>query len=129
MSTLLPRDVLPQIPHDKLTEFIEFVKGHDIEVTEKDVPVSILKPIQKHVNADKVEKFKKDISAIKENPLIISKSGYILDGHHRWIAVKETDSSAKMKCIICGCKIRELIELGHLFDGSFVKSVDESYYI
>lgn len=120
----LPRDVLPQIPKNKLSEFIQFVKERDIPVKIGKISVAKLKPIQSEVNAEKVEHMKQDAKALKQ-PLIISKDGCILDGHHRWVALKELDDDMPANVILCVCPIKELVSLGHQFDGSFTKTIHE----
>lgn len=122
---MIPRHLLPQIPKDKYKEFIEFLQDHEIRVQVGKVLVSQLRPIQAHVNREKVESLKDDIQKAKNSPIIVSKDGLILDGHHRYIAMKEM-GFPKMAAIVCWCPIKELIELGHQFDGSFTKTVYET---
>ena len=59
-------------------------------------------------------------------PIIISKSGYILDGHHRFLAEKQLGHDY-IKCLVCNCNIRKLLEMGHLFPGSEIKQLGEVY--
>jgi hypothetical protein len=122
--TGIPRHLLPQIPKDEQDNFREFLEGNDVKTTLKRIKASALKPIQSEVNQEKVDQLKKEPQALAE-PIIVSKGGYLLDGHHRWVAQKELDPDAKMLCIVCECSIRQLVELGHEFDGSFTKTMKE----
>ena len=51
----------------------------------------ILIPTQKEINEDKALKIMEKMlkqKFSKKNPIVISKDNYILDGHHRWAALK-----------------------------------------
>jgi hypothetical protein len=89
------------------------------------VPVKFLKPIQSEVNRKKIENFKQNPDKLA-NPIIVSKGGYILDGHHRFLAAKELDPNTRIPALVARCGIKQLIELGHEFDGSFTRTVYES---
>jgi ParB-like nuclease family protein len=126
MTVKISRHLLPQIPGDKLAEFRSYMenKGIDCEMAMK--PVKSLRAIQKHVNREKVEHLKKNLKDAFKNPIIISKGGWILDGHHRWLAVMEVDPEAEILCEIFFCTINELIALGHKFEFSFTQDVKEA---
>jgi hypothetical protein len=127
---VIPRHALPQIPSEEYRNFIKFLKENGVHVTLVVVDTEQLKPIQAHVNREKVDHLKSNKSSLKL-PLIISKGGLILDGHHRWIARSELTGDNKSPyintvCIMAHCSIRKLVELGHQFEGSFTKTVFES---
>jgi hypothetical protein len=121
---MIPRHMLPQIPGDQLDEFREFLEGNGIDTKLKKLPAKILRPVQNEVNREKVDNLKAHPEKLGE-PIIISKGGFVLDGHHRWLAQKELDPNGKMLCVVCDCTIRQLVEMGHSFDGSFTKTVRE----
>lgn len=121
---MIPRHLLPQIPKEKYAEFVDFVRSTGTPMSAKLIQVSDLKPIQAHVNTSKIDKIKQDKSPLKI-PLIVSDDGFILDGHHRWIAAKELNPNGKILCIVVSCNLKDLIKLGHDFDGSFIKTVYE----
>jgi hypothetical protein len=121
--TKIPRHLLPQIPATKLPEFVSHLREAGIRSGLAALPVIKLKPIQAHVNREKIENLKQKSDLIKK-PLIVTREGYIVDGHHRWIALKE-NSVAKVPCLVCMCSLREILELAHNFDHSYVKSVHE----
>lgn len=121
---MIPRHLLPQIPKDQYKEFVEFMDDKGIKVKALLLPVKALKPIQAHVNRKKVDKLKKDKSAL-DTPIIISKGGFILDGHHRWLAQTELDGNGRIACIAVFVPLKDLIRLGHAFDGSFTRTVYE----
>jgi hypothetical protein len=126
----IPRELLPQIETNQLEEFKTFLEGHGVWAEFKQLPARSLKPIQEHVNKEKVAALMKD-PVKRAGPLIVSETGYILDGHHRWLAElaaakdESPDSDPSMKCLWCHCSIKTLFELAHQFDGSFTKTVHE----
>lgn len=122
---MIPRHALPQIPKDEIDTFRDFLIGYDVPAKFMMVPVRSLRPIQKHVNKDKVKKFMKD-DKIGDIPLIVTSKGQILDGHHRWLAIAALNPESKMLCLVCDCPLRDLVELGHEFEPSFTKTVQES---
>lgn len=121
---MLSRENLPQIPEDELDNFREYMHGQEIESKYIKISPSDLKPVQKHLNKEKVKKIYDDGEV--STPCIISNDNFLLDGHHRWAADLLIDKDKKIVCLQFNCSIYKLIKLGHLFDGSFVKSVSES---
>jgi hypothetical protein len=125
---MIPRHHLPQIPAKERERFREFLAGQEVKSKWAKIAISSLRPIQQAVKKDKVEFFKDHPEKLEE-PLIISREGYILDGHHRFIAQKELDPNSAMNCLVCNCSIKTLIELGHEFDGSEVKTMSEAWLL
>jgi hypothetical protein len=123
---MIPREHLPQIPANQRERFREFLRGMGVNSKWAKLPANSLKPIQQKVKKDKVEFFMSDDEK-RQEPLIISKEGLILDGHHRYLAQMQVDPEAKMKVLVCNCPMEQLIGLGHEFDGSEVKTMDESW--
>lgn len=124
----LRRDELPQIPKDQLKYFMDYCMRKGVFSRKFDIPVKDLKPIQKHVDREKVDKFKREFNKSCEHlqPLLTSKDRFVMDGHHRWLAAKEINPQFKYPCLEFDCSIAKLICLGHEFDGSFIKSIHEA---
>ncbi len=121
---MLPRHSLPQIPNDKFDDFRKYMEDNDISSKLIRLPVTHIKPIQKHLNKNKIKSIISDGDV--SNPVIISNDNYLLDGHHRWAAELVRDSSSKIICLQFNCSITTLLEFGHMFDGSFVRSISEA---
>ena len=121
---MLPRHELPQIPTKEVPRFVHFCQENGVPVRAVHIHVMKLLPIQKHLNVDKVKRFL-DIKDSYQVPLIISNDNHIVDGHHRWASAAVNDRNAKILCLQFGCDVKELVDLGHQFDGSVVKSVAE----
>lgn len=117
MSEGVDRRDLPQIPKDKVESFIGFMEKKGIEVARGLAQTKDLKSTQHSYRRSKVEKLLQDEKALKM-PLMVSKEGYILDGHHRWLAQRKAGN--KMTPVVrFGCDIDSLIAMGHAFPASF----------
>jgi len=121
------RDELPQIKGEDVDKFLAFLRRKGVEVEAGETKVADLKPTQSELNQDKVEKLAKDgrTDALR-SAIIISSDDYILDGHHRWAAVKKLDKDDTIRTKRADVPIKRLIQLGHEFPKSFTKAVDEA---
>lgn len=120
---MVNREDLPQIPRALIPKFGKFCKSKGIPVKVRHLPIRSLKPVQRHLNTEKV----KTLMGQKINsPLLVSQEGYIIDGHHRWAAEAMKNKDGKVICVQFGCPIDKMVELGHDFDGSTTKTIDES---
>jgi len=102
----------------------EFLNSLDAETTETEVDVTKLKATQNFLNGHKISKFMNQLqhgdedSGFTDNltkPIIVSKDGYVLDGHHRWAALVAQDmangggSNVNMKVKMVDMGIKELL--------------------
>lgn len=82
----IKRADMPQLPGDRLPEFLAEMRGRGISVTEGKVDPASLKPIQSEVSSKKVGGM---LNAMRDGTLpggaiVTTRDGYVLDGHHRW---------------------------------------------
>jgi len=82
----IPRAEMPQIRAIDVPEFLESLKAKGIKVESLPQRVGDLKPTQAELNMEKVAAMK-GMPSIQEKPIITSRDGYILDGHHRWAGI------------------------------------------
>lgn len=84
----IARKDMPQIPAERRGEFLADLAKEGISVTEEAVDPKTLKPIQKEVSSSRsgaiYNKFKEDGAIPTEQRILISKDGYVIDGHHTW---------------------------------------------
>jgi hypothetical protein len=118
----LARDELPQIPTKTIPEFVRHCQKNGVNVHAVKIGVMNLIPIQKHLKKEKVQGMLKNGTTV---PLMVSGDNHIMDGHHRWAAEAIKDRNAIVPCIKFDCAIPELVELGHSFDKSKVRGVNE----
>lgn len=106
---------MPQIETGKLAKAFSIIKKSGVPITTGTANVDTLKPSQKDIDMGKVNKIKQgfdDRSSVKDiKPFIVSKDGYIVDGHHRWMAVRSAYPNAKVPTIIIGLPIRMAVVL------------------
>jgi len=102
----------------------KFLNSLDAETKETEVDVTKLKATQNFLNGNKISKFMNQLqhgdedSGFTDNltkPIIVSKDGYVLDGHHRWAALVAKDmangggSNVNMKVKMVDMGIDELL--------------------
>lgn len=122
--TQIPRHLMPQIPKGKIDEFCRYLESCGISTAREQKPLNWFKPIQKHVNLEKVNSFVNDITKIDESPLVVTEDGYLVDGHHRWVAATKLNFES-LPVIMCSCPLKKFLKVAHDFDHSYVKSVNE----
>jgi len=137
----LSRAQLPQIKSTDVPEFIEWLDEKGVESLKTSVEVGDLTPIQKEINLDKTDSMAAkhtqgeiDLSAGK--PVMVSNDEYLVDGHHRWYALRELNPDNRLDTIIIDAPILDLISLMKEFPKTTYKSamdemsiepVNESY--
>ena len=83
----IARKDMPQIADKHHDDFIKSIRDSGILVKFKTINPKLLKPTQKEFSTDGIMRNLGKISTgTKKPPVIISKDGYIMDGHHRWAA-------------------------------------------
>lgn len=114
------RHGLPQIT--KWDDFVKAVNDAGGEIKDMDCKAAKLIPTQKNFNAKKV------LDIIERNdmgmPIVTSKDGYVIDGHHRWLAAHHTNT--KIKCRQISLNADEILELCKDADFIVKKKINES---
>lgn len=124
----IQRSQLPQIKSTDISEFIEWLKHtKHITVTHADFPVASLYPSQGEFNQVKIRELMKDKREHLKKPVIISADHYLLDGHHRWLALLNMDNKDTIPAIVVHMKILDLLAAAKEFPKSFTKTVVESF--
>ncbi|URC15214.1 nuclease [Paraglaciecola Antarctic GD virus 1] len=122
----IPRSEMPQIASRFVPQFITYLKKNGASTVTKMESVSTLKMTQDEVNNDKILRMINDAPAsVLAKPIIVSKDGFILDGHHRFVALLNKDKSAKLKIFKVDIIMKELLKLAHSFPQVEVKGINE----
>jgi hypothetical protein len=85
------------------------------------IPAGDLLPLQNQVWLDLVAGYTAEFgtpkpgSRVLDTPIIVSKEGYILDGHHRWAQVSVADPSLPMKALQVPLDIDTLLKMGRAY--------------
>lgn len=85
----IARKDMPQIPGKERARFLEEIEKSDgITVEKEKIDPTTLKPIQKEISAARsgaiYKKFQDDGEIPKNERILISKDGFVVDGHHTW---------------------------------------------
>ena len=115
---------MPQIEGKDIPVFVRWLRRQGVDTTREKVPADTLKPTQRHLDDQKAAGFSTAPKAVLDQPLLVSREGRILDGHHRWLYLKNEGEDVNV--LRCGARIDRLIELAHKFPSSFRKKLRES---
>jgi len=112
----LTRSELPQINSKDVANFRGWLDEQGIESFEARMEVGELTPIQKEINMPKVKSMMEkhsagEIDLVSGKPIMVSEDEYLIDGHHRWFALKELDPSNEMETINIAMNINDLLGL------------------
>ena len=90
------REDMPQVKNKDIPDMYQKLTDNGISCDVGVVECSRLKPMQDGINRDKVENMKDAIGRGEDmGHIVISKEGYIVDGHHRWVAMTEACGDKK----------------------------------
>ena len=114
----IPRKYMPQLTlrkkpfsHKLINEFRRHIKSkYGIKSHKATRKAKELNPSQNEISRPRVEGLiEDDIIDKQEVPLIVSKNGYIVDGHHRWAAFRMKAPKRPMDAIIIDAPIRDVL--------------------
>jgi len=123
----IDRKKMPQIKSADLQDFFKFLKDKKISTVRKTVDSSKLKASQGQFDKEKVKKALDDLMAgnLPDKPIVVSKDGYVIDGHHRWLAY--VNAGKDMDVFEVNVKAKELISLMSEYPKSFNKQLYEAF--
>lgn len=116
----IEREDMPQIPDDVHGAFVFWLMQRRVAVQEdREYSVGLIKFTQEDIDLEKV-KYMISSAGWQEpvgsgHPYLISEEGYLLDGHHRFIAELYGDSATHVFVFQIKLPILELIDLAHKF--------------
>jgi ribosomal protein S18 acetylase RimI-like enzyme len=84
----IARKDMPQIPSERRGEFLADLAKEGVSVDEESIDPKTLKPIQKEVSSSRsgaiYNRYKEQGGIPQEQRILISKDGFVIDGHHTW---------------------------------------------
>jgi hypothetical protein len=117
----IDRGEMPQLDDAVLPEFLKAYQAKGVSVTKGTVEVGRLKATQKNILAETAQGMANSYAEgsfdPSKKPIIISKDGYVLDGHHRWAAMLVTDPASKMRVFQVDVPIQTLLKDAAGFKG------------
>ena len=130
-SLNIARRSMPQIHNDKTDDFLEYLKKQNINYKRISVNPENFRASQNQFNNEKIIAmfesgfFKK----LADKPILVSKDNYIIDGHHRWVALYLNNVTnkvnRKMNTITINMNAKPLIDVMKNYDAVDFKKVKE----
>ncbi|QZE12048.1 PLxRFG protein [Klebsiella phage vB_KpnP_ZX1] len=111
----IPRAEMPQVKAEHRGPMVNFLAARGITHREGMVPADTLKPTQAEFSPERVARARESNS---DRSILVSSDGYVLDGHHQWLAAREKGDN--VKAIVLDAPIRDLLPLVHEFPSSLV---------
>lgn len=112
----IPRSDMPQVKAEHRGAMVNYLNARGVAHTEQSVPADSLKPTQGEYSTVKVQKAKYFEGGSRS--ILVSADGYVLDGHHQWMAAKE--QGQEVKAIRLDAPITDLIDMVKEFPSSTV---------
>ena len=112
----IPRAQMPQIKAVHRGAMTNFMNARGVKHEEQEVAADTLKPTQAEFSKEKVARAKD--APPTDRSVLVSKDGYVLDGHHQWMAALE--KGEQVKVIRLDADIDQLLTLAHEFPSSTV---------
>ncbi|HCU64535.1 MAG TPA: hypothetical protein DF774_02115 [Rheinheimera sp.] len=110
----IPRAEMPQIKAEHRGAMTQFLKARGVNHEQDSVPATELKPTQAEFSPSKVTKAMGFDGG--DRSILVSADGYVLDGHHQWLAKREKGDDVDI--IRFAAPISELISLANEFPSS-----------
>jgi hypothetical protein len=117
------RKEMPQVEGKNIPKFLDFLKSNGVKYTEKLVDSKSLRPTQSQFNQEKIQGMIDTIDAKKQHPIMVSKDGYVIDGHHRWLAYY--NMGRKMPVYQIDLNINDALDQMHDFPLSIKRGLKE----
>lgn len=112
----IPRAQMPQIKAVHRGAMTNFMNARGVKHEEQEVAADTLKPTQAEFSKEKVARAK--AAPATDRSVLVSRDGYVLDGHHQWMAALE--KGEQVKVIRLDAEIDQLLTLAHEFPSSTV---------
>lgn len=117
----IERKDMPQLAPDVIEKFIGSLKAKGIGVEDGTEHVGRLKATQKEIDAGKVTGMVEAVGAGKfapqDAPIVVSRDGFVLDGHHRWAALLVLNPDNQMKVRKVDMDAKDLVDAANSFEG------------
>lgn len=113
----IARHEMPQIAHGHYDDFFKYMQDSGVTFRKEMVTTKGLKATQKEfADAGIITSIIKGTDPTRTfKPIIISKDGYVIDGHHRWLAKLNTFPDGKIEAFRANKNGKEVLELTKKF--------------
>lgn len=113
----------PESDKTILEHMFDHLKSHGVKIEETTIPVGTLKATQQEIKAAKVYEMahshlKGDFDEIGDS-VVVSRDGYLLDGHHRWAALLTIDPQRRMRVKVIDMDMDDLLKEAQAVPGVY----------
>jgi predicted kinase len=124
----LSRTELPQVAASDLPDYLNWMKTEkNISSTFTDIPVSALYPSQGNFNQEKIKALMTKDRDWLRRPILISGDHFLLDGHHRWLALLNLDDQDTIPAFVLHANILDAIAATKDYPKAFMRTALESF--
>ena len=121
----ITRDKMPQVKQDDYQEYKTYLKDNGVTLRPEVIDAKDLKPMQSEFSdqgvAKQMNRNKEKGEGMNPKPLLASSDGYIIDGHHRWLAA--VNSGFKVNILRANVDAQELLSLTLKFPRVYFKDI------
>lgn len=110
----IPREQMPQIDAEHRGALVNFLAARGVAAEQEAVAPESLKPTQREFEPGKVRAMAGGAGGKRR--ILVSSDDHILDGHHQWLAKRESGESVEI--IRLDAPIQDLLRLAHQFPSS-----------
>lgn len=104
----VPRKDMPQVPTDSRGALVNFLEARGIKVSNETVRAVTLKPTQAEYSPAKVTKAAERMEGTQRK-ILVSQDGYLLDGHHQWLASRAMGVRQDVEIMRLNVPVREAL--------------------
>jgi hypothetical protein len=119
------RKEMPQVEGKNVPKFLEYLKKNGVRYTEKMVDSKKLKATQNQFNQEKIQSMIDGIDKKNQHAIMVSKDGFVIDGHHRWLA--HYNLGRKILVAEIDLKIDDALDMMHEFPLSIKRGLKEDF--
>ncbi|WP_027854707.1 LPD38 domain-containing protein [Marinobacterium litorale] len=110
----VPRSEMPQVKAEDRGALVNYLNARGVEHEQTEVDPRVLKPTQAEFSPAKVQKAREFTGG--DRSILVSADGHVVDGHHQWMAKRETGEPVKV--IQLKAPINDLVSLVKDFPSS-----------
>lgn len=117
----IERDQMPQIQGNKVSELLDLFRQNNVIIYNREVPVMSLKASQNELSLEKIRDVitSGSITSLRNNPIIVSRDNYVIDGHHRWAGLYVLDPEETIKTYIVNLTAYDTITMLNLWKDNY----------
>lgn len=124
----IDRSSLPQVQSKDVPDYLRWLTSvKHISYIHTEMPVAALYPSQGNFNPTKIKTFMTKGAEHLRKPIIVSADHYVMDGHHRWIALLNLDPMGTIPAILVHAQALDLIAATKSYPKATTKTVVESF--